>query len=394
MKSGLLRTMFRSGYVPWLIAVLIFPAAYTIIGLQALNGTLDAIGQLSTSSPRILPRIDSNERVRTVYTGLGLIDETLTNLVLFFWNVIDGTYAPIAIFALWMAGQIVCVLVVTTLEGYRKVNHKKAISYFSIWGILYQNIPWGVMMPIYYALHLVTSPTAQPHISSIDSKSRGIRELVHFDTLALRVLPFSVLVGCILPTALLALPSSSFISHDLRQVLIAFWQPFPVWVGLCQVIFTACIRPSNRTGKDLVEKSRKIVTRICTLSLSLTLFINVTIWYFIIVSGSYSWGESFGGSSLLQKSIEVFVPVPLSEKVTVETLPKGCLSLLQYDAYFACGASLIWACVLYCRVVGELTLSDLIWGLVISLICGPGGAALFILWSRDEKIFDRDLKKD
>jgi hypothetical protein len=118
-QQRLCRAMFRSGCAPWLIAILVLPAAFTIIGLQVFNGTLDVIGQLSASSSHAL---------RTVYTGLRPVDEVLTNLVLFFWNVVDGTYPPIALFALWMAGQIVCVLVVTMLEGYRKVNHKKAIS--------------------------------------------------------------------------------------------------------------------------------------------------------------------------------------------------------------------------------------------------------------------------
>lgn len=109
--------MFRSGLAPWFIAILALPAAYTIIGLQLFNGTLDAIGhQLSASAPR------------TVFTGLGPVDEAFNNIVLFFWNVVDGKYPPIALFSIWMAGQIVCVLVVTMLEGYRKINHKKIIS--------------------------------------------------------------------------------------------------------------------------------------------------------------------------------------------------------------------------------------------------------------------------
>lgn len=243
-------------------------------------------------------------------------------------------------------------------------------------------------MPLYYALHLVTSPAS--HTTHVKRK----RQLVQFDNSALRMLPWSVFIGCVVPTALMALPSPQPISHDLRQLFIVIWQPFPVWVGLCQAIFTTCIRQSNSPEKKAVETSRKMINRICTLCLSFAILLNALTGYLIVFSENYSWGSSFGEASLLEKLTQVFIPVPLADKVTVETLPKGCLALLQYDAYFACGVALIWACVLYRRLVGNLTLSDFTGWFVRCLVYGPGGTALFVLKSRDDILFERALKED
>ncbi|CRG85617.1 hypothetical protein PISL3812_02661 [Talaromyces islandicus] len=259
---------------------------------------------------------------------------------------------------------------------------------FTIWGIIYQNIPWGVMMPIYYAVHLVISPTA--HATHVKSK----RQLVQFDNAALCVLPWSVLIGCLVPTALMALPSPQLISHDTHKLFVVIWQPFPLWVGLCQLIFTKGTRQSNIPEKKAVETSQQRIHKICTLCLRFVVLLNTFLWYLITFSDNYSWGSSFGEAGLLQKFIKVFIPVPLADKVTVETLPMGCLALLQYDAYFACGASLIWACVLYRRLVGALTLSNFTGWIARSLLYGPGGAALFVLKSRDDVLFDQTLKED
>lgn len=248
------------------------------------------------------------------------------------------------------------------------------------------------MMPLYFALHLVTSPTAQLSVSTTDIKSK--RELVQFNNSALRVLPLSVLIGCIVPTILMALPSPQIISHDLHQVFIIIWQPFPLWVGLCQAILTACARQDNAPEKHALETSRKIINNICTFCLYFAAILNASVGYLILFSENFSWGRSFGGASLLQKLTEIFIPLRLTDKVTIESLPKGCLALLQFDAYFAAGVSLIWACVLYRRLVGKLTWSDFTGWFVRSLIYGPGGAALFVLKSRDEVFFSDALKED
>jgi hypothetical protein len=75
----------------------------------------------------------------------------------------------------------------------------------------------------------------------------------------------------------------------------------------------------------------------------------------------------------------------------VEQLTQGCLILLQYDMYFASGASVMWAVAMLHRIDPESSC----WGtvakaLLLSLLVGPGGAALVLIWERDEKIFQRE----
>jgi hypothetical protein len=113
-------------FTPWILLLLAIPAVYCIIVIQLNNGTLELLNKLETASPLRLPR--SSENVRQFYTGISPVDAKLQSLVIFFWNVVDGHYPPIALFGIYMSGQLICVHLLVLLEGYRRANSKKATS--------------------------------------------------------------------------------------------------------------------------------------------------------------------------------------------------------------------------------------------------------------------------
>lgn len=235
-------------------------------------------------------------------------------------------------------------------------------------------------MPIYCAVHLWTSPTA-----ALADKKKSTTESMIFNPTAVRFLPVSVTVGYTVPSILMALPSPIFISHDLHQVFIALWQLFAVWIGLCQLILPRIISPSNQSSN-----SREVLKGAYTFAMTLTLVINVATIALVGFSSSFPWGSQ---EPFFQKMLSVFVPIPLTEAVTPDTLGKGCLALLQYDVYFACAATLLWALSLY-GVVNKkgFSFSSVLKLLCASVVLGPGGTSLLVMWQRDEHLLEGTVK--
>jgi hypothetical protein len=116
-----------AGRLPWLLLLLAVPAVYGIIVIQLQNGTLQLFNELENASPLKLPRL--TEDLRETYTGISLLDAKLRSLVVFFWNIVDGHHPPVVLFGIYMSGQLLSVLVLCWLEGYRRANSWRVISW-------------------------------------------------------------------------------------------------------------------------------------------------------------------------------------------------------------------------------------------------------------------------
>lgn len=93
-----------------------------------------------------------------------------------------------------------------------------------VWGVLMQNAAFAVVIPIWCIAHLSLSRTV--------SSRRLSDHLVKVPDLA--GIAFAMVFVYILLTFLMSLPAPSAISHDMKQLFMAFWQFFPVWVPLAQ----------------------------------------------------------------------------------------------------------------------------------------------------------------
>lgn len=78
-------------------------------------------------------------------------------------------------------------------------------------GFLIQNVAFTVAVPLYLALHLLTSPVAKQSSQAL-----------LIPTTHLKIIPVSVILGYVLPTVLMVLPSPGTVSPEAHQQLIAF----------------------------------------------------------------------------------------------------------------------------------------------------------------------------
>jgi len=237
-------------------------------------------------------------------------------------------------------------------------------------------------MPIYFAIYLWTSPIAQ------GGSSKSLARSLSIDPIDLAVLPIALTIGFITPTILAAIPPP-LVTTVLQQQLLLLWQGFPIWTALCQYFLSKVsliVRQSSQNTKSSRAETNKLLRRAYAFTLSVTALIRITTIILAITASvrpeffSLPSGEVVGLKT-------VFLPLSPFSNAKVERLAEGCLNLLQHDMYFACGAGVIWATVMLCRIHPESTR----WGsamkaLVLSILVGPGGAALALVWERDEKM--------
>jgi hypothetical protein len=378
-------------------------ASYCIIGLHIVNGTFAILDRLGTEKIPKLP--GSSKDLKLQYTMLGPLDAHLATLVLFFWNIVSGDLPALSFFSFYMSGQVLVVAVLVLVEGHRAGSAGKVISLSvfavlsrhavnpadsslsssTIWGLLYQTIPWGVVMPIYFAVHMWTSPIA-PSTATLSHKT--LANKIFVDSSHLRMLPVAVTVGYIIPTALIALPSPKYTTFTQHQNLLSFWQAFPLWIGGCQLLLKMIVPvllPSSARPDSSANSSMKSLRKVYIFALSITGFVHITTIALLMFPPRSFWSPVAIES--LRPSI-VFLPMSPFSGAQAPSLAHGCLYLLQYDMYFACSVSLFWGLLHYHNIKPQnSSFSLLLKALGFTVAFGPGGAALAVIWERDEQVF-------
>ncbi|KAL8860627.1 MAG: hypothetical protein Q9178_002980 [Gyalolechia marmorata] len=312
------------------------------------------MAEIRDNGPHVLPFSDK-VALKRVYTGVGPIDYQLTTLMLFFYNILDGSHPHASLQAYQFVGQLITGWSLLVLESLRESNRGRLIS-FKLSDFL-------------------------PHPAKLQS------------------IPYSITIGFVTPTILMALPAPSVISYEKKQLFIAIWQAFPLWVGICQIgipvlrsLFIDDVTP-KRTNTQIIDSMRRIyatmlvvavVTRISswTISISAILFPGI-------------FAPEVG--SLLKPS-KVFGPAAATPSVKMPSLAAGSFQLLQYDEMIGGTAMVLWSASLYSNAIGSKGLAD--WaslamkGIVILALAGPQGLAVAAVWARDEIIFASHNQKE
>lgn len=91
---------------------------YAIFYYAKING-LQALAEACIAS-RTLP--GSDEPLRTVYTGVGKLDEVLTTLTTFFWPLTDGSRPGLLLHSVAFAGSFGSAWILISMESWRRGN--------------------------------------------------------------------------------------------------------------------------------------------------------------------------------------------------------------------------------------------------------------------------------
>lgn len=256
-------------------------------------------------------------------------------------------------------------------------------------GLTAQVLTFAFATPLYAFLHLVTAATASNPTPSNMRIPHGV----------LKALPHVFTVGMFIPSMLMIVPLSETVTHDLKQIFIAIWQPWPAYVAILLVAANVVVSPFF-TDKDTPANNRRIQSSLRYVYAFA--FANTTIAHLISLVVSLA---TVAVPQIFQKKylqslhpLSVFeTPLPwATPALKVATVGQGVQAFLRWDYIIGSAGVLVWAVSLYRsahRATGtEVRLVDLLTKVVaLSVLCSPTGAAVELMWEREE-LFLRDVR--
>ncbi|KAL1999958.1 hypothetical protein VTN02DRAFT_3743 [Thermoascus thermophilus] len=382
-----------------LLPLLCLLTIYTLFIGSERNGLFPLIREAIES--RTLPtggNANGNGTVplRTVFTGTKLLDHGLASIAPFFWSAIDGSTPELSLYALEVAGSFGAAWVLITVEGWRRGNWngnggrgRGVVAFPSIFGILAQTGSYALAVPLYCALHLCTSSIAARPDARTISVPRAVSD----------ALPFVFVAGYVLPTAAMCLPAPSIVGVDAKQAFLAAWQPCPLYVSLLAMgadllvsRFFTVTTPDDGEDDD-GQAGLRALRRVYAFAFACAAIPHVAAWTISLASVMF---PALSNRELVARlhPRRVFVnALPWSDR-RVSTIGEGALRFLQWDNVIGSTGILLWAVAMHATAHREVGMK-LSWiGLgvkigLLALVSGPVGAAVELMWERDEVVFSK-----
>ncbi|KAI1427037.1 hypothetical protein F5Y12DRAFT_783598 [Xylaria sp. FL1777] len=386
--------------VPLFIGASLFGFRATIVTMlgNGLGDVLSAVSSGATASLRGAPA-----PFLASYTGVAAVDKQLGGMVGFFSAVIDGDVSwDVTLFYAWGMAQFAAGWTVLVLEAKRVGNRGRLVSWIGTVGVLFQNLTWTFTIPLYLALHLLTSPTARlPRGGDGPAARRAL--FVYLWDLAL--LPMAVTLTFIVPAVVMSMPRLFAQSPATHYAWIALWQPFPALTVLALgFLHYGCYYALGSLGpvdeaNEPTTHGRGYMVAVrgvyeFALALCATTHLPVVLLTLMPAAGREFLSHAFPHYAPVFRSLsfaETFVPRPWYAPPSVDpaTYASGDLAVLaqhflHYDFYVGTAPLLLWAMYLHQRTVKEPGLGRMLRTMGFwFLIGGPAAAAVVLNWERD-----------
>ncbi|KAH8689516.1 hypothetical protein BGW36DRAFT_390989 [Talaromyces proteolyticus] len=370
-------------YLPLALFLFSAYAGFAIFAFSDRNGTLKLVEHFGTS--KVLP--GSGEPLKTSFTGIEPIDRLLATLTVFFIPVVDGSNPSLLLHSVNFTGAFGSAWVLVVLEAWRKGNSGKLFSFPSIFGIGAQVATFAVSTPLYLGLQLLGSNTSfQPTAKNIAIPSAVVKSIPLIFVLAYQV-----------PSLAMLIPAPGTITFDQKQLLIALWQPWPVYVSiLTTVVSLVCTSSGSDSSPSQLRKSLRTVYTFALANASLNHVITWTISLTSVVKPEF-FSEKY--LSLLHPS-QVFGPYnPFANAdLQVQDIGQGVHIFLQWDFLAGTFGVLFWAASVNAlarsKVQGKIGWIGFLFKIAnFLLLTGPVGTAVQLVWERDELVLEDEIIK-
>ncbi|GFG18757.1 hypothetical protein IFM5058_09331 [Aspergillus udagawae] len=365
-------------------------ALYAIFYFAEING-LNRLAHEAIST-KTLP--GTNELLRTVYTGIEQVDVVLAALTTFFWPATDGSNPTLTLHSIAFSGTFGAAWTLVTLESWRRGNAWTIAAFPMMFGLVAQVLTFAFATPLYCAFQLYSSITAR------NPNAENIR----IPRSVLNAIPVVFILGFMVPSLLMILPVSEHVTVDMKQIFIASWHPWPAYVAIALTIINAVFGPfvsSDRSveGGRANLRSLRFVYAFAFANAALTHLIS---W---IVSMATVLAPVIFEKRLLAalhpfKVFEIALPWT-KPTLQVSDIGAGVHVFLRWDYLIGSAGVLVWALSLYKTahlvVYGKVAWLDLLKKAVLLVtLVGPVGAAVELMWERDELIIHETggIKRD
>lgn len=238
--------------------------------------------------------------------------------------------------------------------------------------------------PLYAGLHLIFSSTA----------SRPNAESIRAPRAVLNVIPYAFFIGYLVPSLLLIAPLSETITTDVKQIIIAAWQPWPLYISFLTTITHILFSPfvsNDKTidgGRATLSSLRKVYA-VAFANTAINHLIPWTISLFTILEPQF-FNKNFAHA--LHPSNVFQLPLPWAQPpLQISDIGAGVHVFLRWDYIIGSTGVLLWALSLHRNahraILGKAGgLGLLIKAVLLSVVASPVGAAVELMWERDELV--------
>ena len=251
----------------------------------------------------------------------------------------------------------------------------------AVFGLAAQVLTYAFATPLYLGLVLAVG-------------SRPTPDNIRVPRSVLKSIPAVFAIGMTVPSTLMVLPLSNTITADLKQIFIAIWQPWPAYVAILLVVAHYTVGFLVSDDNSTLEGKRKNLSSLrhayafaliqTTLAHVVTLVISIS-----TTVAPQIFKDNFVRD--LHPAVVLNTPLPWAQPVVkVASIADGVHAFLRWDYIIGTTGVLIWAVHTYLASGQRVGLGDV--GKVLGLVAltGPVGAAVVLVWERDETIFARE----
>ena len=251
------------------------------------------------------------------------------------------------------------------------------------WGLSMQILSYAFTMPLFCLAHLLTTRT----VTTLAKTPFRIGNRAILDTL-----PTVLLLGYFVPSFLYAIPLPLEL-NELHQWFGGLWQGFPVYTALFQLVIQIWSRFKSvldvQTTAAIEDFEINALQKAYRLSFW-SCVVTQTPSYMISLLNMLSLTLRRNGGLSDITIAAVFLPQGFWSFNQVN-MADGIHSLLIYDQMFGSLAILVWAITINIDARIFLDTTDIVVfvskAICYTLLSGPAGAAVWLFWDRDERIW-------
>jgi hypothetical protein len=213
-------------------------------------------------------------------------------------------------------------------------------------------------------------------------------------------------VAYLIPMALFAVPIPDVLSIFQKQTVVAWYQPWSVWIAVTHFLVTLVVRPwirepdaESSTTAAAYRSARSNHRAIYAFSFAIAAIPHLIVLSITITAFLYPGLYSSRLLSLLSLQ-NVFIPPSPWSDTKASHLVEGCKWLLQWDYITGSTGVLVWVLTRYIALqmstgrekrVSWLGLAGKV--LLWTISAGPTAADVDLLWERDEIVFDTAIEE-
>lgn len=249
-----------------------------------------------------------------------------------------------------------------------------------MFALLWQCVGAGISLPLYFAYHLLWNDSAEV------LQVRNIN--------AARAIPFSFLLGAIVPAIVGSAPTwngPESRSPEVHQEILAAWQLDPIYVSLIQMALTnssSWLQGERSGGQKRDARAAHAWTRASYLAAA----------FCSSLGHLYTVGRFLTSTNEGTNFVRMYVPFPFTGPAGApDILARGPWLFLQYDVIIFSIASLTWIFLLLSRMSRGPPLSNLGLAFALTSSCitiGAGATVSLGLYVREGLLPDKAKGKE